>query len=84
MRKRSISLDTSGHTSALFRDAAVATCKAFAKKHGSGADIPILSHALSDNTGGAWVVRDIAGKEVAGVNSRMQVALIDAMGQGES
>lgn len=80
MKQRINSIDTSGHTAPLFRDVSRAVCRAYVKKHGKRADIPLLSHALSDNTGGVWVARDIASADVAIVNSRLQVSLVDEAG----
>lgn len=78
MKQRINSIDTRAHTAPLFRDVAKVVCRAYAKKHGRGANLPLLSHALSDNAGGVWVARDIAANDVAIVNNRLDVSLIDA------
>lgn len=71
-------LDTRSHGYALlFRDAVKATDRAIRKKRGAKAEIPLLSHALSDSDGMRWIVRDIAGNDIALVDAAGKAILLD-------
>ena len=76
-------LDVSSHGFILpFKQAVVAVGRATRRKWGRNAELPLLSHALSDNDGMRWVVRDISGRDVAVVGSDGRATLVDAV-EGE-
>jgi hypothetical protein len=71
-------LDTRGHGYVmLFRDAIKAKERALRKRWGRKAEIPLMSHSLSDiDANDRWIVRDISGNPVAMITSDGHAVLI--------
>ena len=77
-------LDTRSHGyMMLFRDAVKSTERALRKRWGKGAEIPLMSHALSSHDGYRWHVSDIAGQPVALVDAAGKALLADELIENE-
>ena len=71
-------LDTSNHGYILpFKQAVISVERALRKKWGRKCEVPLLSHALSDNDGMRWIVRDIGARTVSLVDASGRATLID-------